>query len=100
MKREKSTTRQSGNCCRPGARNSTICRSRANRVASHHSDEHFESDAGDFGDVFLRPHETAHVDAENADDVAHGLRNPAFAKFQQFNEGVRRALEKLDADLE
>ena len=66
---------------------------------AYHSEKCIEFDTG-LGLVFLTPHETAQVDAGNADRVARGLRDPALAKFQQFNEGVRRAIEKLDAALD
>ena len=41
------------------------------------------------------------VDAEHGvNDVVAGLRDPAFAKFRKFNEGVRQAIKTLDDNLE
>jgi hypothetical protein len=55
-------------------------------------------DAG--GDLYLAPRGRGVVDAERADEVCAGLRDPKFAEFQRFNEGVRRALNSLDDKLE
>ena len=51
-------------------------------------------------ELYLTPHDGAHIGAADADDVLAGLRDRAFEKFRRFNEGVRQAIKRLDDDLE
>jgi hypothetical protein len=53
------------------------------------------------GFVYLTPRDGVKIDREqDADAVVAGLRDPSFAKFQKFSEGVRQAIKTLDNDLE
>ena len=63
-------------------------------------DEVVEDLSEDLDAVYLTPHAGADVDATDADNVVAGLRDPAFAKFRKFNEGIRQAIKKLDDNLE
>jgi hypothetical protein len=65
---------------------------------AYHDFDEASWDAG--GDLYLAPRGRVVVDAERADEVCAGLRDPKFAEFQRFNEGVRRALNSLDEKLE
>ena len=61
----------------------------------------FEFSGEEFnGAVYLTPRDGADVEPEVADEVVTGLRDPAFAEFRRFSEGVRRALQALDDKVE
>ena len=65
-------------------------------------DEASETDSGYYGVVvYLTPDpERNGIYERDADRIADGLRDPAFEQFRRFSEGVRRAYNMLDDDLD